>query len=309
MPIALTASDARELLRERGHDARDVVALSGGLWSAAFAFTEGDRGYVVRFHDRRDDLEKDRFAERWASPSLRTAHIVEISDFRSGGLGISDLVRGTPLDDLDEEGMRRVLPSLLRTLDATREANLDGTTGYGLWHGDGNGMHATWLDNLVRAEPPGERASQRDLLAHSRIGSHEFDVGLARIHELLSFRSEERHLVHNDLLNFNVLIDDAGVALLDWGASIYGDFLYDAALMTFWWPHRLYAKWRNIDIRAEVERHYTAIGLDVPRLRERLRCCELDIGVSSIAFQVGQERWDDAAWTARHTLELANAPL
>ena len=114
--------------------------------------------------------------------------------------------------------------------------------------------------------------------------------------------------MHNDLLYFNVLTDGHGVVLLDWGASIFGDFLYDVALLTFWWPW--YAKrWGDIDIRREVERHYAAIDLRIPAFRERLRCCELDIGISHIAYQAGREEWDNARWTAARTLALARATL
>jgi hypothetical protein len=108
--------------------------------------------------------------------------------------------------------------------------------------------------------------------------------------------------------------------LLDWGASIFGDFLYDVAVLTFWWPY--YAeKWGGIDIRGEIERHYADIGLAVPSFRERLRLCELDIGVVHIAYQAaggafGNAAWTagggefgNAAWTARRTAELAERDL
>lgn len=308
MPATLTKDEAQRFLREHGHDARDLVPLTGGLWSAAFAFAESGREYVVRFHDRRDDLEKDRFAGRWASPWLRTPRIVEIGDFGSGGYGISERVRGTPLDDLDEPGMRRVLPSLLRALDATRDASLTGTRGYGLWHGDGNGERASWRDALLdRGDGRDRMAERRAFLATTRIGVAEFDAGLARLRELMAACPDERHLVHNDLLNFNVLVDDAGVVLLDWGASIYGDFLYDAALLVFWWPHPLYAKWSRIDLRAEVERHHRSTRPVIPHLVERLLCCQLHIGLVHIAFQAEHRMWDHAAWTARRTRELAVA--
>lgn len=197
---------------------------------------------------------------------------------------------------------------LFGAMDAMRDADLSGTRGYGLWHGDGNAGHTSWRDNLVREEPPGERAKQRQALARTRIGRREFDAGLARMHELLPFGPETRHLVHNDLLNVNVFVDAQGVVLLDWGASIYGDFLYDAALLTFWWPWYR-ARWGRIDIRQEIEAHYARIGLTIPSFAERLRCCELDIGISHIAFQAGREEWDNCAWTARRTTELAAAPL
>lgn len=308
MPMSVSAGEAATQLRARGHDPHDITPLKGGAWSTVFAFREAGRDYVVRFHDRRDDLEKDRFAQRWVSEPLRTPRIVEIGDLPQGAYGISERVSGTPIDDLDHAGMREVLPPLFAAMDAMREADLAGTRGFGLWHGNGAGDHASWRDTLVREDAPGERAAQRARLAASRIGAAEFDAALARMHQLLPSCPEERHLVHNDLLYFNVLTDGHGVVLLDWGASIFGDFLYDVALLTFWWPW--YAKrWGDIDIRREVERHYAAIDLRIPAFRERLRCCELDIGISHIAYQAGREEWDNARWTAARTLALARATL
>lgn len=308
MPLAIAASEAQALLRAHGHDADGFTALSGGLWSTTYAFRENGRDYVVRFHERRDDLEKDRLAERWATSALRIPRVVEIADHERGTYAISERVFGTALDDLDEASLRGRLPALFAAMDAMRAADLGGTSGYGLWHGDGNAVHATWRDNLVREDPPGERALQRERLGRTRVGHVEFDAGLARMRELLRFCPEDRYLVHNDLLNFNVLADDAGVILLDWGASIYGDFLYDVALLTFWWPW--YAdRWGGIDIRAEVEHHHRDTGQAIASFAERLRCCELDIGVSHIAFQASREQWKSCAWTARRTMDLARAPL
>jgi hygromycin-B 4-O-kinase len=308
VPIAISAAQARELLRARGHSADDFVPVTGGVWSTTYAFREGGHDYVVRFHERRDDLEKDRFAQRWAGGALRIPRIVEIADHERGTYAISERVWGAALDDLDEATFRDRLPSLLDAMDAMRAADLTGTRGFGLWHGDGNADHTTWRDNLVREDPPGERAKQRERLGRTRVGHVEFDAGLARMRELLGFCPEDRHLVHNDLLNFNVFVDDAGVILLDWGASIYGDSLYDVALLTFWWPW-YEGRWGGIDIRAEVERHYRRTGHAVASFAERLRCCELDIGVSAIAYQASREEWDNCAWTARRTLQLATAPL
>jgi len=40
--------------------------------------------------------------------------------------------------------------------------------------------------------------------------------------------------VHNDLLSRNVLVNDGKIsAILDWGNSLYGDHLYDAALLLY----------------------------------------------------------------------------
>ena len=308
MPVSLTPAEVADELRARGHIAEDVTPLSGGMWSAAFAFREKGRDYVIRFHDRRDDLEKDRFAERWRKGALRIPHMVEIGDFGEGGYGIAERIHGRLIDDLDEAGMRRVLPALFASLDALRSADLSGTSGYGVWHADGRAKYASWRNNLVLMDAPGERGLQRDALARTAIGCEAFDAGMDRIRELLPFAPEDRWVAHNDLLYRNVFVDDDGVVLIDWGASIFGDFLYDFALLTFWWPW--YANlWGGIDIRAEIDRHFQHIGLTIPHYAERMRICELDIGVGAIAFQAGHDLPDHARWTARHTAALATAPI
>ncbi len=299
MPISLTPDQAAAELRARGHDVHDVEALSGGLWSAAFAFRENGRDYVVRFHERRDDLEKDRFAERWVAPDLRIPHMVEIGDMPVGAYGISERVHGTPIDELDEAGMREILPALFGTLDRLREADVSTTRGYGLWHGDGNAPYPSWRESLLD-DASIERA--RAGLRGTPVGADAFDAGISAMRGLLGYASEERHVVHNDLLYYNVLADGDGVVLLDWGASIYGDLLYDWALLMFWWPWYR-ARWAGIDMDKEVTEHFRAAG--VPNVAERLRLCELDIGVSHIEFQAGRALWDHARWTAARTVALS----
>ena len=94
-------------------------------------------------------------------------------------------------------------------------------------------------------------------------------------------------------------------SILDWGSSIYGDFLYDVAKLVFYQPW--YAAWRNIDFVAEASAHYDAIGLEVPRFRERLICYMLRIGIGDMAYSAFRKRWDQVEWKSRRTLEIARA--
>ena len=45
-----------------GSDGSDVVHLSTGVWSKAFAFHRAGRDYVIRFGVHQEDFAKDRLA-------------------------------------------------------------------------------------------------------------------------------------------------------------------------------------------------------------------------------------------------------
>jgi hygromycin-B 4-O-kinase len=202
--------------------------------------------------------------------------------------------------------MRRVLPSFWAALDAMRDIDLSAHTGFGGWN-DGRGRRATWRDTLltVHDHDPGRGDGWREALIRSPTGTGPYEAALERMRSLVDRCPEIRHVIHDDLLHFNVLVaDDRITAVLDWGSSKFGDFLYDLANITFWAPWS--KKWDSIDFRAEALAHYRDIGLEIPDFDARLRCYQLRIGLSGMGYQAwrGESRWDDLAWTARRIKEI-----
>jgi len=311
-PVRLDAARAEAFLRERyGSAVADVVPFDQGEWSKAFGFRHDGRDLVAKFSPLEEDFAKDRFAGRWRSPALPIPRVLELGRAFDGHVIIAERLHGDFIDDLDGRGMRALLPSLFATLDALREADLTGTSGYGLWGADGDAPHASWSAFLldIGVDHPSKRiAGWRAALEQSAVGAGPFDEAYALLRTLAPRCPDARHLVHSDLLHFNVLVaDDRITGLLDWGCGLYGDFLYDVAWLTFWAPWE--PAWNGIDFRQEALRHFARIGLDVPDFAVRLRACELQIGLDGQAYQAYKGFWSDLQWTAARTLEIARRPL
>ncbi len=142
-------------------------------------------------------------------------------------------------------------------------------------------------------------------LVVSPTGFGPFEQALSRLHELIDACPEERHLVHSDLLNYNVLVShDRLSGVIDWGCAMYGDFLYDVAWLAFW--SSWYPAWQGVDFASEAARHYASIGLDVPDLHARLRSYQVHIGLGGQAYNAFKGRWPELEATARRTLEVAD---
>jgi hygromycin-B 4-O-kinase len=200
-----------------------------------------------------------------------------------------------------------MLPALFAALDAARRVDLSASIGYGSWGADGNAPHQSWRAALlaIADDRPGERThGWRERLVASPTGSGPFDEALARLDALVPDDAQERHLIHSDLLNYNVLVEGGRIsAVIDWGCAMYGDFLYDLAWFEFWSPW--YAAWRGIDFRSETADHYASIDVTVPRFEERLTSCQIHIGLAAQAYNAFKERWDALEETARRTIEVA----
>ena len=310
-PLERWQSVERFLTSRLGAGIAKGSPLAQGEWSRAYAFRHAAGDYVVRFGAFQEDFAKDCLAASFSTLTLPIPRVLEMGEANARFYAISERFFGRFLDDLSEVEMRRVLPSLFDALDAARLADLSASTGYGPWQANGNAPSPSWRAWLlaVADDSPTKRThGWHSRLAMSHTGDGPSVEALSSMTALVPKCPEIRHLVHADLLHNNVLVSDEHVTgVLDWGCSIYGDFLYDVAWLSFWSPS--FPAWRDIDFPLEARHHYASIGLEVPNFNERLRCYELHIGLDGQAYSAFKERWNEVEVTAQRTLALARAPL
>jgi len=286
-----------------GARASRPTPLGAGQWSRAYGFTLDDRDAVARFGAHVSDFAKDQRMGAVSSPRLPIPRVLEVGEAPEGYFAISERVCGVLLDELDAASMRTVLPGLLRALDALAEVDVSARSGYGGWGPDGAAGQKTWREAVLAFA--GDRlVGWRAALEGSPTGAGPLDTGFAKLQELAADLPDVKQVIHGDLLYHNVLVEGAEVrGLLDWGNSMYGDAIYDAAWLIFWWPW--YPNWTTIDIRAELDRHWASSGSAPVSLDHRLLCYQLRIGLDTMAYYAFIGNWQDLDRCARQTLELA----
>lgn len=115
-----------------------------------------------------------------------------------------------------------------------------------------------------------------------------------------------RYLIHSDLLHFNVLVEGERITgVLDWGCAMTGDFLIRPGLALLLAALASGLAAHPLRVVQEARRHYIAIGLAVPGFDQRLRCCQLHIGLAGMAYQAYAGDWINLEATERRTFEFA----
>ena len=289
-------SKDQDLISARyGSRATALVELGTGAWSWAYSFSFDGQDAGFRFGPYRHDFCKDKVMGERGSTELPIPKVTEIGPAPVGFFAISERRYGEFLDQLDEIGVKNALASLFLALDAMQEIDIADTSGFGHWDPDGTGQFNSWAQSLldVAVEHP-RNEGWRSVLDESPGGSEVFDLGYEKLKLLVAKLPYQRSIVHNDLLSRNVLVNDGKIsAILDWGNSLYGDHLYDAALLLYWWSW--FPKWSNIDIREELNNHWKRQRDLSQDLNSRLLTYQLHIGLEHIAYTAFERRPDDLA--------------
>jgi hygromycin-B 4-O-kinase len=308
--VKLTAVQVQTFLTEHLHrPVSGVIPLSGGEWSQAFGFQETNLDYVIRFGHHKNDYLIDQYAVHYATAKLPIPKVLEIGEAFDGYFAISERAFGIMIDDLNKDAMERVLPSLFATMDAIRETDVSHTTGFGQMEANGNGTYNSWskyLLNVNKDIPSMKIHGWKEGLASSPVGLQPFEEGYSALKRLTRDLPEIRSLVHNDLLNFNVLVNNDEVsAVIDWANAFYGDFLYDLAQFTFWGP--LHEPVKHIDWGQEARAHYKLIGLEIPQFEQRLMCCMINMGLGAMCYFGYKKNWEYLKPVVQRTLQLAKS--
>lgn len=299
--------ELQEFVRDRfGDQTAALERLRGGDWSQAFTFRLDGRDAVVRFGVHGEDFAKDALMSRFGSPLLPIPNVIETGATPWGFFCVSERAHGAFLDELSHDGMRRSLPHLLAAIHALRQVELTGSSGFGIWRPNGAAPHASWQDALLDVandRPGGRIAGWRAALELSPTGSDAFDAAFAALVRGSADLPQCRNLIHGDLLYRNALVGDDGLlaAVFDWGNALFGDPLYDAAWLIYWWPW--YRAWREIDVESAVRDRW---GSET-EFDRRLACCLIHIGLDAQVYNAFRGRAGDLARNAEQTLAVAQA--
>ena len=287
-PLRVTKTEAYNFLTAKYGAIDEPETLMGGFWSSAYSFSHAGRALVVRFGPNQDWFEADRAAMAFGTPQLPVPEVIEVGRAFGGAYAISERRYGVNLEDVRPDQHHVAGPMLTSLLVALYQA----PKGTGLpvgWHWRPPQHHLTWRDWLREGlvdddqrKVPGWRTTPAGK-AESRL----FQACVSRIRDLLPACPERRDLVHGDLLNANVLVQEDATrptAVFSWKCSLRGDFLFDTAWCTFWsaWHPGIAAAdpWNRIcrepSIRDDADAWADAAV--------RHHCYELQIGITHLSW-------------------------
>jgi aminoglycoside phosphotransferase (APT) family kinase protein len=298
---------AARVLRERfDGDAGPPAELRGGAWSRAYAYERSGSRWVIRFSPHREDFAKDRLAARYATEALPIPEVVEMEPVGDLWYAITPYISGAFLEELDADSFRQAIPAVLDMIGAMRAADTSAFAGSGWWEADGGGGYDSWRSYLldVGTDNPSYRThGWRPRLAANPEAERTFEHAVAALTSLADRCPERRELVHNDLLHRNLFVAEGGrvVGVIDWANSLYGDCLFDVALIAFWAPW-----YPAVDERELISQACARLESSERNVDERLLAYQLRIGAEHIAYDayLGPERTDHMKWVCRRTTQM-----
>lgn len=287
---SMNAETALEILHEIGErDACDVEPIEMGELSRVFRFRSGEGHYVLHIREQETDIRKasfisDTFGDKLLIPRVR----------RTGRIGerhyaITDRAPGVPLSTLDKESIDNLIPELTGCLIRIHDVKPDeAPPEFGWLDAQGKAHFTSWtayLLNTFREDIDGFYEGWTDLYGQGILEKETFDDYYSRLQELLEVVPNEACLVHGDFHTGNMLAEAGRMTgIVDWELAMYGDFMYDVAVMHMWAPHLQFPS----AYRGAMER----AGRDIPHFKERLICYQMYRALDGLRFYAKK---DDAS--------------
>jgi hygromycin-B 4-O-kinase len=248
-----------------------VEYIKGGESSQAYRFRSKERNLIIRVNTSDGSFKKDEYAfERFISPDLPIPEILHIGEDKGYAFAVSILAEGITVKDVLPEEFPLVLPEILSVLDTIHATDISQTTGFGKWDTSGIGGYSSWKDFVLSVNM---YIDSGKLFETTFLERDVWNTVYGEMEQLTAFCPETRFLVHGDYGSDNLMTCGGKITgVLDWAESLYGDFLYDVAWLSFWGKEK----------SESYEKPYSE--KNIPNFKERMLCYKLRIGLGSLSF-------------------------
>ena len=298
-------SQIKALLKDHFRQSVERLAPIGtGQIARVFSFSVAGEDYIVRFNTGKLAMAfgKDQLiAKKLASSGIPVPPILHRGTFDDLCLAVSSRYSRVPLDELNVDEYRQVVPALIETLDAIHRTDISDTQNYGDFDERGAGLFPSWADFLLdvanEESEEGFYGKWHWMFEDTFVDRELFDHVYEQMRSLLEYCPEERFLVHADYAFGNVLAEDGNItAVLDWANALYGHFLYDVAWLDIGYPGAGY--------RSGFERYYRDRDRFIPHYRERLICYQCYICLDSMRWYGMSGKLSDYEWMRERILSI-----
>lgn len=279
-------------------DIKALDSVNGGEVSQAFSFLSKNNEFIIRVHPKKHGFEKDEYAYKHFNsekiPIPKTFQIGKLN--KSFYYSITEKIKGRIIENLAKDKIRKLVPQMIKVLDAIHNFDISDTNGFGKWDSNGNAPDANWkncLLELAKRLNSYKNKKQEALLEESVVNTI-----LARFNQLIDYCPNSRYLIHGDFGSDNLLSNNNKITgVIDWELSRYGDFLYDVAWLDFWEM--------KVDYTDIFEKHYKKTGVSIPNFQERILCYKFHFGLGSLDFFSASGQKKKYNWTKEQLLKLS----
>jgi hygromycin-B 4-O-kinase len=118
----------------------------------------------------------------------------------------------------------------------------------------------------------------------------EFDCRYQQLVKLTPFCADQKHLIHSDLLNKNLLVCNHKInAVIDWGCAMVGDPVYDLVVFNFFEPW--YPAFAQTGLVAKMTESYLNLSPNNSKnFHQRIAACQIHLCLGNVAYCIFSNR-------------------
>ncbi|MEP7103501.1 MAG: phosphotransferase [Candidatus Dojkabacteria bacterium] len=266
----------QELLHSKFDSISDLEIITSGEFSQAFSFKADDQDLILRVNNKTSlGFDKEDIIHR-KFPHILTPKILLNGHFEDYSFSISRRVEGVQMSKLNESSQERLISSLIESMNSIHTSEIS-TSRFGKWNKDMIAPDNSWIDTLAGYV---EKDSWDGVSkSASYLNLDHLNNLLNQFNNLKKYLPNSFHLLHGDFGKTNIIVKDVKISgIIDWSESMYGDFLWDLAWITFWGENDLliqkYIEFNSSNSKLNLENYY-----------ERIKAYHLVIGIHTLLFE------------------------